>query len=214
MNNQINLELRKLGLKEKEAAVYLAALELGFTSVQNIAKKAAISRPTAYEIIKSLIRRGLMKEIRRKGSVKGERTFFAAESPDNLLGLLRVQKKEIEEKEREFIRIISSLRSKYNLAGQSEIKTFEGEEIKFLLDDFSQSQTEKIYFVGNSDFLKNWHQELPKIKQRLGGLSLKEIKNNLKGALIIYDKLIYLPSRNEALLIENKLIIELIKSLI
>ena len=44
----LNLELRKLGLKEKEVSVYLAALELGFTSVQNIAKHAGLSRPTVY----------------------------------------------------------------------------------------------------------------------------------------------------------------------
>jgi sugar-specific transcriptional regulator TrmB len=214
MTNQINLELRKLGLKEKEAGVYLAALELGFTSVQNIAKKAEISRPTAYEIIKSLIRRGLIKEIRRKGAVKGERAFFAAESPDNLLGLLRVQKKELEEKEREFVRIISGLRAKYNIAGQAEIRDFEKDEIKFLLDDFSQSQTDEIYFVGHSAAFKNWREKLPEIKKRLGGLKLKEIKSNIKSALIIYDKLIYLPSPQQALLIENKLIVELIKSLV
>lgn len=214
MNNMIHLELRKLGLKEKEVAVYLAALELGYTSVQNIAKKAEISRPTAYEVINGLIRRGLMKEIKRKGSVKGERSFFAAESPDNLLGLLRVQKRELEEKEREFIRIISSLRAKYNLAGQSEIRTFEGEEIKVLLDDFAQSRTGEITFVGSSSLLKKWEEKLADIKKRLGEINLKKSKKEIEGAMIIYDKLIYLPSSQKALLIENKEIVELIKILI
>ena len=114
----LNLELRKLGLKEKEVAVWLTALETGFDSAQNIARKAGVSRPTAYEIIKSLIKRGLMKEIKRKGIIRGEKNYFTAESPDALLRVLRVQKKEIEEKEREFIRIISALQSKYYLAGQ------------------------------------------------------------------------------------------------
>ncbi len=212
----INLELRKLGLKEKEVNVYLAALELGFSSVQNIAKKAGISRPTAYEIIKELIGKGLMKEIRRQGTTQGERTFFAAESPDNLLGLLRVQKREIEEKEREFVRIISALRAKYNIAGQSEIREFEGKnEIKVLLDDFSQSQTANIYFIGaDQNNLKLWRDKLPEIKKRLGEIKLKEIRKNIPGTLIIYDKIIYLSSPENALLIENKLIVELIKSLL
>jgi sugar-specific transcriptional regulator TrmB len=210
----LNLELRKLGLKEKEVSVYLAALELGFTSVQNIAKQAQLSRPTVYEIIKELIKKGLMREVKRQGNVRGERTYFAAESPDNLLGLLRVQKREVEEKEREFIRIISALRAKYNLAGQSEIRSFESGEIKVLLDDFSQSQTEEIYFICDKpEKLKEWRDNLPEIKKRLGELKLKEIKRDIKGALIIYDKLIYLPSPKQALLTENKLLIELIKSL-
>ncbi len=192
----------------------MAALELGYTSVQNIAKRADISRPTAYEVIKALIRRGLMKEIKRKGSVKGERSFFAAESPDNLLGLLRVQKRELEEKEREFIRIISTLRSKYNLAGQSEIRTLEGEEIKILLDDFSQSQTGEIIFAGKESLLKQWKEKLNDIKKRLGELDLKESKAEIPGAMIIYDKLVYLPSSEKAMLIENKEVIELIKAFI
>ncbi len=212
----INLELRKLGLKEKEVNVYLAALELGFSSVQNIAKKAAISRPTVYEVIKELIRKGLMKEIKRQGLTQGERTFFAAESPDNLLGLLRVQKREVEEKEREFVRIISALRAKYNIAGQSEIRSFEGKnEIKILLDDFSQSQTANIYFIGtDKSAFKLWQDKLPEIKKRLGEIKLKEVKKDIPGNLIIYDKLIYLVSSDEALLIENKFVVELIKSLL
>ena len=212
----IHLELRKLGLKEKEVGVYLAALELGFSSVQNIAKKADLSRPTVYEIIKELIAKGLMKEIKRQGTTQGERTFFAAESPDNLLGLLRVQKREIEEKEREFVRIISSLRSKYYLAGEGEIRTFTGKEgLNVLLDDFSQSQTDKIYFISpNQSNLKPWQDKLPEIKKRLGEINLAEIKKSIPGALIIYDKIIYLTPPENALLIENKLVVELIKSLL
>ncbi|MBU2265292.1 helix-turn-helix domain-containing protein [Patescibacteria group bacterium] len=216
MSNMINLELRKLGLKEKEVAVYLAALELGFDSVQNIAKKAGLSRPTVYEIIKALTAKGLMREIRRQGAVQGERSYFSAQSPDALLGLLRVQKREVEEREREFVRIISALRAKYNLTGQTEIRSFTADEIKFLLDDFSQSQTEDIYFIGSdANALKIWHAKLPEIKKRLGSVNLKEMKKNIPGALIIYDKLIYLPAAEKsALLIENKSIVELIISLL
>ena len=216
MEHMLNLELRKLGLKEKEVGVYLAALELGFDSVQNIAKKAGFSRPTVYEIIKALTSKGLMREVKRQGAVQGERSYFASESPDALLGLLRTQKREVEEREREFVRIISALRAKYNLAGQTEIRSFRPDELKFLLDDFSQSQTGEIYFIGvDSSTFKNWQAQLPAIKKRLGNVELKEIKKSLSGALIIYDKLIYLPAADKsALLIENKFIIELIKSLL
>lgn len=214
------MELRKLGLKPKEVSVYLAALELGWSPVQKIAQKAEISRPTAYEVIRGLKRQGLMREIKRHGVVKGEKTYFAAESPDKLLGLLRVQKREIEEKEREFVRIISALRSRFYLTGQNEIRTFESkEEIKTLLEDFSQSRTDEILILGGSGSqgaLKPWQEKFPEIKKRLGGLKIKKVKNNknFKGTLIIYDKLIYLPSPERALLIGNEEMVEMIKSLI
>jgi len=34
------MELRKLGLSDKEARVYLGTLELGYTSIQKIAQQA------------------------------------------------------------------------------------------------------------------------------------------------------------------------------
>ena len=105
----IELELRKLGLTEKEVRVYLAGLELGPSSVLNIAQKAGLARPTTYEIIKSLENKGLFAETKQK-----KKRYFVAQSPERILGLLRVQKKEIEEKEREFIKIISALESKYS----------------------------------------------------------------------------------------------------
>ena len=216
----IALELRKLGLKAKEVSVYLAALELGWSPVQKIAQRAGVSRPTAYEVIRGLIKKRLMRQIKRKGIIRGEKTYFVAESPDKLLRLLRVQKREVEEKEREFIRIISALQSKHYLAGQSEIRTYEGkEQLKVLLDDFSQSQGEEIIFLSDApETLKPWREKLPDIKKRLGGLKLNEIKpkKSFKGTLIIYDKLVYLPSsaKLSALLIINKEIVELIKALI
>ncbi len=114
------------------------------------------------------------------------------------------------------MRIISSLLAKYNLAGQTHIRSFLPDEIKFLLDDFSHSQTEDIIFIGSdTKALKSWQAKLPAIKKRLGSVNLKELKRSIPGALIIYDKLIYLPVADKsALLIENKFIIELIKSLL
>ena len=47
-------ELEKTGLTENEAKVYLAALELGETTVIRLAKKAGIKRPTTYLVVDSL----------------------------------------------------------------------------------------------------------------------------------------------------------------
>jgi sugar-specific transcriptional regulator TrmB len=220
MNDILHLELRKLGLKPKEVSVYLAALELGYSPVQKIAKVAGISRPTAYEIIRALIKKGLMRQIKRKGTVKGEKTFFSAESPDKLLGLLRMQKREVEEKEREFVRIISALQSKYYLAGQAEIRRYEGAEgFKVLLDDFLHTQTQEIFILSDKPAsLKPWQERFHEIQKRLGGLKINEIKpkKSFIGTLIIYDKLIYIPSSSKlsALLIINNEIIEMAKTLI
>ena len=42
-------ELRQFGLDEKKASIYLALLELGQAKAKEIAAKAQILRPTAYD---------------------------------------------------------------------------------------------------------------------------------------------------------------------
>ena len=223
------LELRKLGLSEKEARVYLTALELGYTSVQKIAQHAKISRPTTYEIIKSLKEKGLITKSKDK-----QKNYFIAESPDNLLGILRRQKKEIEEKEREFIRIIAALRSKFSLDNQREIKTYKDEKgLEILLDDLLTTSSRKIYVLINNE--KIWPEKerqiiYQAIKKRLGQIEIKELsvdknKSSLdyletktlklspfKETVIIYDKVIILSDKSSGILIDNKDLINLIKS--
>lgn len=208
------LEMRKLGLTEKEVRVYLAALELGYTSVQEIAKKAQVSRPTAYEIIKSLEKKELISQSKEKS-----RRYFTAQSPDNLLGILKRQKKELEEKEREFIRIIANLRAKYYLSDKREIKVYQGKSgLEILLDDFLTTHSKKIYVLAKDNKIWPVSQRkaaYQKIKKRLGKIEVKEFINKvgLKETVIIYDKVIILSSQKTGLLIENKTAVNLIKSL-
>ena len=212
------LELRKLGLTEKQSLVYLTALELGYTSIQKIAQKAKISRPTTYEIVKSLKQKGLISESKDKN-----KRYFIAESPDKLLGILRIEKKEIEEKEREFLRIISALKSKYFLGDKSEIKTYKGKaEIESLFEDFLTTQSKKIYVLINNEKiwpLKARQSAYQKITKRLGKIEIlerKPIKHDISlfpGIIIIYEKIIIIPNEKlTGILVENKILIDLIKS--
>ncbi len=53
-------ELKNAGLSENEAKVYLAALELGETSVYRLAKKSLVKRTTTYLAVETLKEKGLM----------------------------------------------------------------------------------------------------------------------------------------------------------
>jgi len=187
----IELELRKLGLTEKEVRVYLAGLELGPSSVQEIAKAAKISRPTTYEIIKKLKEKDLFAEIKQKG-----KRVLVAQSPERILGLLRTQKREIEEKEREFIRIIAALEAKYSKEKEG-IKVYKGKEgLKALAEIISFSSTPEILIVNpklSPIKLKEREKTYKAIKKRLGKVEVKEINTKLAGSLIIFDKAVFFP---------------------
>ena len=204
----IELELRKLGLKEKEAKVYLVGLELGPSPVKDIAKRAEITRPTTYEIIKRLKEKGLFTEIK-----KAKRRYFVAQSPESILGLLRIKKREIEEKEREFIRIIAALEAKYSKA-KTAIKIYKGKEgLKALEEVLSFSPTPEIFIINPKKFKKR-KVIFQKIKKRLGKINVKEINIDLAGTLIISDKAIFLSEKKtKGFLIENQWVVNLLKSL-
>ena len=85
-------DLMDIGLSEKEAAVYLALLELGSDTVQHIAKKSAVNRATTYVILDSLKKKGVVSTVE-----KGTKTHFQAESPESLRKLIRLQEAEIKE---------------------------------------------------------------------------------------------------------------------
>jgi sugar-specific transcriptional regulator TrmB len=117
-------ELTHLGLSEKEAAVYLSSLEIGPSVVQDISKKANVNRATTYVMIESLAARGLMGTY-----VKGKKRYYVAESPERLLSLVRLQRRELEEKEKEIAGILPVLIALYNVEGtKPNIRYLEGPE--------------------------------------------------------------------------------------
>jgi sugar-specific transcriptional regulator TrmB len=80
--------LKQIGLSEKQAKIYLASLELGETTIKEIAKKAEIKRTTIYDLIDELLESGLIKQ-----TIKGRKKKFIAASPEELQ--LLIKKREV-----------------------------------------------------------------------------------------------------------------------
>lgn len=137
-------ELIHVGLSEKESAVYIAALELGPSVVQDVAKKAGVNRATTYVCIESLAARGLISTF-----IKGKKRFFAAESPDRLLSLVRLQRRELEEKEREIESTIPKLLALFNSDGEKpQIRYMEGPQgVRAVREIFENLKGEFIQIV-------------------------------------------------------------------
>lgn len=229
----LELELKKLGLTTKESRIYLVALEKGHSSVQDIAKEVKLSRPTTYRIIESLEKKGLLLGYKKK-----EGKLISAQSPDELLGILRVNKRRIEEQEREFLRIISLLKAQYSEPYKNEIKAYSGElGQRYILDDFSTTHSTSIFFLfhSNSDpLLPLLEETYDKIRKRLGNsCSLKEmfpthidslhqefverkfvphLDSFFPGTIIITEKVIY-AIENEFFVIEQENIVQLLRSI-
>lgn len=131
--------LEKIGLSEKEAKVYLAALELGQDSVQNIAKKAGVNRPTAYFILERLMELGLASTLE-----SGKKTVFVAENPKELETLLEREKQEMEARRDELKESMNQFLAIYNAKqGKPIVRYFEGAEGLEALDRYGYDRLKK-----------------------------------------------------------------------
>lgn len=99
-------DLKKLGLSDKEAGVYLAALSLGASPVQQIARKARVARATTYVILEALMGDGLVTKY-----VEDKKTYFVAESPEQLGRVLDKQIHAIQERHQDLDQLLPKLRA-------------------------------------------------------------------------------------------------------
>lgn len=124
MLEKLESKLEAVGFQEKESKVYLAALELGQSTVQRIAAKAGIKRPTAYFVIEGLMERGLFSSF-----YQGKRQYFVAENPDRLIDILRDEKKQAEERLERLDTFLPELRSINNRdIKKPVVKYYDGKE--------------------------------------------------------------------------------------
>ena len=109
--------LKEIGLSETEASVYLSSLSLGPSTVMKVASGASVKRSTAYSVIESLEKKGLMNI-----EVNGFKKLYVPANPDKLESVLESRKEKFHSALPEF----SAL---YNLQGsESFIKHYRGWE--------------------------------------------------------------------------------------
>jgi len=154
-------DLKQIGLEEKEAKVYLAALELGPTNIQNLTRKSGIKRSTVYEMLKNLSKKGLISE-----STKGKRPVIIASEPENL-------KRNLKSKEQLLSEILPELRSISNVGFvKPKIMFYEGKDgIREIYRDTLKSKHKTTFWFSpiksmletiGEDFLNHYVEERTK----------------------------------------------------
>jgi sugar-specific transcriptional regulator TrmB len=135
----VKLALADLGLAPKEAETYIAMLEIGPSSVQDIAKKAGINRTTTYVMLEGLTKHGLVSTFER-----GKKTMFAAENPQQLVEILTRQMSSIEGKKSRLEESLPRLLAIFNtVEDKPRVRFLEGEEpLREIMQKIGRVETE------------------------------------------------------------------------
>jgi HTH-type transcriptional regulator, sugar sensing transcriptional regulator len=148
--------LQKLGFSNKEAKIYLASLELGTASAQDVAAQANLKRTTGYAVLNFLVNRGVMGKTKVRG-----KTRFVPEPPERLATLI----KELDQAVHQTLPELNAIYSKKDT--KPKITFYEGEHAvqKIYDDTLAEKPTEILeyntnaYFEGKADVDPNYIQK-------------------------------------------------------
>lgn len=139
--------LASLNISESQAAVYVAALELGVANMQQLALKADVKRTSIYNFIEEMKARGFIVEI-----TKRKRTMYSAVAPEQLVEIEKTRLAELEHAIPELRAIQNDSRTK------PRVTFYEGVEgIKEVYADILKDKKEIIAF----EDLENMKKVLP-----------------------------------------------------
>ena len=160
-------QLEKIGLKEKEAKVYIALLKEGQHLANFIAKKTNILRASIYDYLDVLLDKGFITY-----TIISGKKYFQAVDPQKILDSFK-EKRNLEEET--FKQIIPELTSLKNMAEKkANVEVFEGKEgMKSIMSYILKDKPKEVLIYGSSGvshkllpfFMEHWHKQ--RIKQKI-----------------------------------------------
>ena len=134
--------LTNLGLNDKESRVYLACLELGPSSILEIAKKSGVKRASIYYIIEGLKQKQLISLTSQKKKV-----LYVATEPSELINFIK-------NKEELLLSVLPDLNALNNLSVKKpKIRFYEGiEGIVKVIKNTLNAKKEICSFANNTQF--------------------------------------------------------------
>lgn len=169
-------KLIDLGLTPKEAGVYLALLKSGDCTADQLAKLSKLNRSTTYVQIKLLIEYGLVSTFKR-----GKKTFYAAESPSNLIRIFENRHRQIEAQKSEVELLVPELLKLYGSSvDRPAVRVFEGKEgLISMRNSILDQKTDEIRAISSIDQMRKIFST-----QELLNFTLRRERNGTKSKVM------------------------------
>lgn len=121
--NDYRLNLIKLGFSVKEVSIYMALLEIGTGNVSDITRRAGVSRTNGYNILGSLVSKGLVSI-----SGKEPKQEYAAESPEHIINYLKDKQQQLAKQLQAAQEFVPQLKTFHNVKSRPKVRFYEGED--------------------------------------------------------------------------------------
>lgn len=147
LKDDLNHVLVNLGFEPKEAAVYLALLEMGKGGILALSRASGVNRASLYYIIEGMKRRGVVTSLEEKSGT----TMFLPTDPRFLLAREKQHVKEFEAS-------IPNLRALRNTTGRRpSVRFFENlDGVKAIYEDTLSAKTEILNYANSQEIRDHW----------------------------------------------------------
>ncbi len=210
-------ELKKLGLTEGEASVYLALLKLNSSTVGAIVKESGISYSKIYEVLGRLMGKGLVSF-----TLKEKTKHFQSVKPNRLLEFIRQKEEEVRKNKEMLQKILPALEG---MSGNKDNQTAEifiglkGLKTAYdlLLKDYSKKIPLSFFYVHDekyseiaNDFYEKEFNHFKELGVKVRGVSnadLKKSKSFVKPPKFIDLKFIDFPLPSTIDIYQDKILL-------
>lgn len=149
--DRLPVALRAIGLSPKEAAIYLATLRLGESSLTDINKEARLKWTITHNLTQGLVLRGFLSEVS-----KGKRKAYTAVHPRRILQVAELNRNQVEELMPELIAL------HYGQSKKPRAQLYEGMEgVRRAYQEIIEGVREKKEVLWMSD-IESVEREFPK----------------------------------------------------
>lgn len=159
-------ELERLGLKEREAKIYIELLKNKESIANHIAKKTNILRSSIYDYIDRLLDKGFISY-----TIKSGKKYFKAANPEKLFEIFEEKIKKEEQALKEIIPRLNKIKNHRIKNVNTEV--YEGKNgLKTVMAAILRERPNTILIYGSSGvsyklipfFMEHWHRERCKLK--------------------------------------------------
>lgn len=167
-------ELRKIGLSETEAKLYLTLLRIGASNVQKLVEETGLYKANTYDALERMCEKGIISKI-----IEGKIRVYQLQKPDSLIEFIQKKKSELEQQEKIAENLakqvelskkhITTPETAIVLKGLAGIKQIYSEIIKEKLDYLSFGGPKESETIIGDYYWQNLHakQKENKIKARM-----------------------------------------------
>jgi HTH-type transcriptional regulator, sugar sensing transcriptional regulator len=170
--------LTSIGITVNESLIYQSLIKLGPSSIRAIASDVDINRGTTYEILKTLVKKGMVTY-----APKGKRKYFAARNPYQLIR--RAEKKQqdiVKALDELHTTIVPRLQRSKSTDDIADVRYYEGDDgIEEILRDVLNS-TKKDYCVYSSKPVRKY------LYRNFPGFTQQRIKKGITVRVIAIGK--------------------------